>query len=510
MTLADFQFCYGVLPEPMLLASRDGTIGTGNQAAAALLGCGVSDLPGLSLADLACGPPETLARLLSRFSRSGQFVPGALTLKVPAGELVCRAEGACLGDRQTLLLRLQPQHDAVRRFRSLNERIAHLNRQIFDRTQAARSSALLSAIVDSSDDAIISKDLTGVILTWNSGAERLFGYTAAEAVGKSIAIIIPPERLDEEPRILERLRRGERVDHYETIRIRKDGTRLNISLMISPVRDAEGRIYGASKIARDVTARVRQEKALLAAHESLKRANADLEQFAYSASHDLQEPLRMVATYSELLKKRYGGRLGEDADEYIGFTIEGATRMESLLRNLRIYTQVSTGEQASLGDIDANEILSKTLQGLEVAIRESAAVVTSDALPRVPMHEFQMAQLFQNLITNAIRYRNSQAPRIHVAAHGSGQEWMFSVRDNGIGIESKFREQIFGIFKRLHSNHEYPGTGMGLAICERIVERAGGRIWVESEPGCGSTFYFTIPIVPRNQPQPGTLLDSPG
>ncbi|HZI73064.1 MAG TPA: PAS domain S-box protein, partial [Gemmatimonadales bacterium] len=250
---------------------------------------------------------------------------------------------------------------------------------IHERKQAARSSALLSAIVDSSDDAIISKDLTGTIMSWNQGAERLFGYTAAETVGRSILMLIPPDRHEEEPKILDRLRRGERVDHFETIRVRKDGRLLNISLTISPVKDSTGRIVGASKIARDITERVRQEAAL-------KRAHADLQQFAYSASHDLQEPLRMVATYSELLRRRFGGKLGPLGDEYIGYTVKGALRMETLLRDLRSYTRVSTSDELPTEEVDASEVLERALLNLHAAITESGASITSGELPRVCMH----------------------------------------------------------------------------------------------------------------------------
>jgi PAS domain S-box-containing protein len=365
---------------------------------------------------------------------------------------------------------------------------------VHERKQAALASSLLSAIVDSCDDAIISKDLNGVITSWNPGAERLFGYAAAEAVGRPITILIPPERLDEEPEILARLRRGDRVDHFETVRLRKDGSRLNISLTISPVKDADGRIVGASKVARDITELVRHEQEMQKANAALKRANADLQQFARSASHDLQEPLRMVAAYSQLLQNRFGDKLGPTGAEYIGFTVEGAMRMERLLRDLRTYTQVSMTEQGPSEDVDAGAVLEKALANLEIAIRESGASITHTTLPPVRMYEFQLEQLFQNLIANAIRYRGDEPPCISIAAERRGADWFFSVEDNGIGIEPQFQEQIFGIFKRLHSAADYPGTGMGLAICQRIVERAGGRIWAESEPGKGSTFYFTVPI----------------
>ncbi len=364
---------------------------------------------------------------------------------------------------------------------------------ITDRRRAEQNANLLASIVESSEDAIVSKNLDGIIMSWNQGAERLFGYTAAEAVGQSIAIIIPPDRRDEEPKILGRLRRGERVEHFETIRLRKDGSQLNVSLTISPVRAANGRIVGASKVARDVTERVRYQQALQEANVALERANADLQHFAYSASHDLQEPLRMVAIYGELLQEEFAGKLGPAGDKYIAHTVEGAIRMENLLKDLRAYTQASTMGNDPTDDIDAGEILKKTLLNLEVAIKDSGTSISSTALPRVRMYEFQLEQVFQNLIGNAIRYRSDAPPQIHVAAACQGNQWLFSVQDNGIGIAPQFKEQIFGIFKRLHSAAEYSGTGMGLAICQRVIERAGGRIWVESEQGKGSTFFFTIP-----------------
>jgi len=357
----------------------------------------------------------------------------------------------------------------------------------------ALPSALLSAIVDSSDDAIISKDLNGVIMSWNAAAERLFGYTAAEAIGRSITMLIPADRLAEEPAILERLRRGERVDHFETIRMRKDGSRLNISLTISPVKDASGKIVGASKIARDITDRVRKDEELGEANRALRQANADLQQFAYSASHDLQEPLRMVRAYSELLNKKFADKLGPTGEEYLRHTVQAAIRMQNLLKDLRIYTQISTAGDEPAEEIDAGEVLRNTLHSLGVAISESGASIEATALPRVRMHEFQLEQVFQNLIANSIRYRKDLPPLIKISAVMQNNNYVFSVQDNGIGIEPQFREQIFGIFKRLHSGSEYPGTGMGLAICQRIIERGGGRIWVDSELGQGATFYFTVP-----------------
>jgi PAS domain S-box-containing protein len=354
--------------------------------------------------------------------------------------------------------------------------------------QADRNARLLAAIVESSDDAIISKDLNGVITSWNQGAERLFGYTAAEAVGQSITILIPPERIEEETRILASLRRGERVDHFETIRITKGGSRIHVSLTISPIKDAEGRIVGASKVVRDITAWKQQEAAL-------KHANADLQQFAYAASHDLQEPLRTVTAYTQLLELNLSEQIGDRGREFVRYIVEASTRMHNLLHDLRIYLQISTAGHEPPEETDAGEMMEKALQNLEASINESGASVTFAGLPRVRMPAFELEHVFQNLIGNAIRYRSSAPPRVNIAASRRGEDWVFSVQDNGIGIAPQFQKQIFDIFRRLHSQSEYPGTGMGLAICQRSLERHGGKIWVESEPDKGSTFYFMIPAV---------------
>ena len=201
----------------------------------------------------------------------------------------------------------------------------------------------------------------------------------------------------------------------------------------------------------------------------------------------------MVSTFSEMLRRKFGGELGELGTQYLGFTVEGAQRMQRLLDDLLAYTRVSTLEEAALQPVDANLGLDAALAYLEAAIHESRAMVTRSQLPCVLIHRFQLEQLFQNLIGNAIRYRSEEPPRIHVGAEKRGDQWLFSVEDNGIGIDPQYQEQIFGIFKRLHSASEYPGTGMGLAICQRIVQRAGGRMWVESELRRGSTFFFTLP-----------------
>ena len=260
--------------------------------------------------------------------------------------------------------------------------------------------ALLASIVDSSDDAIISKDLNGIITTWNKSAERLFGYTSEEVIGQPITILIPPDRLQEEPEILQRLRKGERVDHFETVRRRKDGTLLDISLTISPVRDGNGTIVGASKIARNIT----ESKKMVA---ELQRSNAILEEFAYSASHDLQEPLRTVKIYSELLRRRHADHLDPDGLIVLDHLCGGAKRMETLLNDLLAYTRVTRFEKPS-ERTDAHLAYESALQNLAVSISESNAKCTANSLPSVRMHFAHLQQLFQNLIGNAIKYRDPE------------------------------------------------------------------------------------------------------
>ncbi|MHC4480050.1 MAG: sensor histidine kinase, partial [Planctomycetota bacterium] len=248
----------------------------------------------------------------------------------------------------------------------------------------------------------------------------------------------------------------------------------------------------AFSVWRGVTERRQAEQKLRLALKELERSNKDLEQFAHVASHDLREPLRMVRSYLELLSRRYEGELGEDADEFIRYARDGAARMQALIDGLLAYSRVGS-RGGEFGPVDLEQLQEDVLGNLKLAVEESGAVVTRDELPTVRADGPQLGQLLQNLIENSIKFRRRAALRVHVSAERADGEWTVSLRDNGIGIEPEYVERIFGIFERLHGREEYPGTGVGLAVCRRIVERHNGRIWVESEPGRGSTFRFTLP-----------------
>ncbi len=265
-----------------------------------------------------------------------------------------------------------------------------------------------------------------------------------------------------------------------------------------PLMNAQGEIVEWFGAASDITDRKQVEDELRRTLAELDRSNQELEQFASVASHDLQEPLRMVASYTQLLAQRYGDRLDQDAREFIGFAVDGATRMQQLIQDLLAYSRVTTFG-ASLAPTDALVALDAALTNLRVAIQETGAVVTHEDLPTVLADVTQLTQVFQNLIGNALKFHGEAAPRVHVAATLREGEWVISVADNGIGIDSRYFDRIFVIFQRLHPGHRYPGTGIGLALCQRIVERHGGRLWVESEPGRGSTFSFTLKPPERKQ-----------
>ncbi len=335
----------------------------------------------------------------------------------------------------------------------------------------------------------------------NAAFTAITGYSETELRSMTFADFSHPTGLQEDREQLQRLERGE-IEEYTRDKqyVRKDGRIVWGRVWVRALRDREGRLLYYLPILEDITEQKKAEQALkrYAAELkeyawNLKRSNEDLERFAYVSSHDLQEPLRAIVSYTQLLERRYKGQLGSDADEYIHYIVDGGKRMQALIHDLLEYSRVvNRGRPFETADTEA--VLAAVVQDLRSGIEESGAVVTYDPLPAVLADPTQLKQVFLNLIANAIKFRREdEPPRIHVAAERTGEMVRFSVRDNGIGIEPQYRDRIFVIFQRLHGREQYEGTGIGLPLCKRIVERHGGTIGVESEPGTGSTFYFTLP-----------------
>jgi len=482
--------------------------------------------------------------------------------------------------------------------------------------RVAIESEHLAAIVRSSDDAILSKDRNAILTSWNEAAERLYGYSADEVVGKSVAIIIPPDRQGEEFEIIEKILAGERVEHYETERIRKDGKRLSVSLTASPIHGPDGEVVGVSTQARDlsetqwalrhaeqrfhgvpvgiavidlqggeygglrqinaemtrllgytaaelaeltqgdlthpddaederilfqelaagrrnsfgiekrnrhkdghwiwvwltvsllgqedpprvalahvldITDRKMAETELAQAQENLERSNAELDQFAYVASHDLKEPLILLSAYARMLSERHGDSLDEEGRTFLGHVRDEAARMKSMIDDLLDYSRLQTRAEDT-SSVELAEVVDTALRTLAPRVEEAGARVEVEGeLPVVQGSPTQFERLFRNLIGNAIKFHGEQPPVVTVGAESVDGECVISVSDNGIGVDPDKAERIFDVFQRLHSQDQYAGTGMGLAICKRIVERHGGRIWVEQGAGGGSVFKFAVP-----------------
>jgi two-component system CheB/CheR fusion protein len=413
--------------------------------------------------------------------------------------------------------------------RGKNGRLRGFAKVTYDMTEQKKTDELLRQseerfrlIVESVQDyAIFMLDPKGNIVTWNKGAQRLKGYTHQEIIGKHISTFYTPEgRLEKRPQKLlaQAFKEGRVFD--EGWRVRKDGSRFWANCTITALTDGHGDLRGFSKVTRDMTESKKKEDALLNAYqlleervkertrdlqkyaEELMRSNADLQQFAYIASHDLQEPLRIVSVYVDLLKKQLK-KANTDGEimNYFGYLQEGALRAQRLIKELLEYSRIGSQGEA-FSEVPIGHVIAHVLSLLDVAIKENNAVVTHDGLPTVHVDRFQMEQLFQNLISNAIKYRSKEDPKIGISAERKNGEWMFRVTDNGIGIEPQYKDQIFTVFKRLHSTQDYPGTGIGLALCKKIIERHNGRIWVESSLGKGATFVFTLPAQPKISAEP--------
>lgn len=390
----------------------------------------------------------------------------------------------------------------------LDDKVLWVARDITDRVQFEKalraSERRYRTLAEASPDYIfvMGPDLT--LQYANSRAAELYDLDVDQFIGTPLRELVLPDVVEQhEERLRHVLTSGEAVFFESPTELPHET--LWLSTWLVPITDDRGEASAVMGVSRDITERRQMEEELRESKEQLQqkaeelaRSNAELEQFAYVASHDLQEPLRMVASYLQLLQRRYVGQLDDDADEFIAYAVDGASRMKRLINDLLAFSRVGTRGK-TMTPTASEEVLDYVLKDLQIAIEETGATITHDSLPTVMADAGQLEQLFQNLLGNAIKYRSEDPPEIHVGVERQGDEWLFSIRDNGIGIDPNHAERVFVIFQRLHARGEYEGTGIGLAISKRIVERHGGRIWVESEEGKGATFFFTLPLVDTSE-----------
>jgi len=424
--------------------------------------------------------PEQRAKVLELLARDGRIDNLELEMRTASGKtiwVVVSARVISYNGEESFLV---AQYDITDRKRA---------------EEALKSSeSFLHNIIENIPTMLFVKDASELrFVRFNRAGEDLLGYSREELLGKNDYDFFPKSEADfftEKDR--EVLAKKLFVDiPEEPILTRAHGPRILHTRKI-PIFNKEGHPEYILGISEDITERKLAEEKMLRYARKLDLSNKELEEFAYVASHDLQEPLRKVTSFAGMLADKYKGRLDEKADTLIEFVVDGATRMSNLIRDILTYSRVTTAG-GEFGETDCNEVVKRVLGDLELTMKDSQGKITFDILPTVSADALQIGQLFQNLIGNAIKYRGKEAPRVHISAERKVDEWIFSVSDNGIGIDPEHLERIFVIFQRLHTRVEYPGTGIGLAVCKKIVERHGGRIWVESEPGKGSTFFFIIP-----------------
>jgi PAS domain S-box-containing protein len=386
------------------------------------------------------------------------------------------------------------------------EAISIVVRDITERKQTEEVSSRLAAIVDSSDDAIIGKTLGGIITSWNRGAEKIYGYSWEEATGRPISTLVPADLPDEIPAILKRLSLGEAITHYETVRVTKEGRRLNVSLTISPIRDSQGNIVGASTIARDITSRKEAEDEIRLLNEQLEQrvrqrtaqleeANKELEAFSYSVSHDLRAPLRHIDGFAQLLQKRATAVLDETGRRYLDMIVESTNHAGDLIDNLLAFSRIGRVE-IKHANVDMNWLVREALDDLKQETEGQNISWKVGKLPEVQGDPPTLRIVMANLLSNAVKYtRTRERAEIEVGNKSNGDETVFFVSDNGVGFDMQYVDKLFGVFQRLHSVEEFEGTGIGLATVQRIVNRHGGRAWAEGSVGSGATFYFSLPLI---------------
>jgi PAS domain S-box-containing protein len=451
--------------------------------------------------------PESWKRLAAAVSRALEDgAPYELELELAPRDgvrrwAVARGEPQLLDGRVVRLVGTLQDVSALKR--------AHLELEQASK-MLQRALSFQRAIVDASGMSIISTDCEGRIETFNRMAEQLLGYKEEEILGLTPAQFHKHDEVAarahelsaQQSRTIEpgfeafvsKARTGQ-VDQREWTYVRKDGQELPVLLSVTALRAEDGDLFGFLGVAADVTELRRTRERLEFQKTELQRSNEELQQFAYVASHDLQEPLRAVAGCAQLLQKSYRGRLDTSADELIQHVVEGCERMRALIHDLLALSRVSSNTRTPTR-ADAAVACRAALTNLAAAIQESGASIDVQELPIVIADTGQLVQLFQNLVGNALKYRSERRPEVQIRSERRDNDWLFCVRDNGIGIESRYFDRIFGLFQRLHSRRDYAGTGIGLTICKKVVQRHRGEIWLESTPGVGSAFFFTIPHEP--------------
>jgi PAS domain S-box-containing protein len=378
-------------------------------------------------------------------------------------------------------------------------------RDITETKRAQEARLRLAAIVESSFDAITAEDLNGTILSWNTGAERLYGYADSEVLGKNISLLTPPDHADEIPTILNRIQLGQQVDHYETVRRRKNGETVDVSIAVSPVYDSSGAIVGASVIARDIGERRRAEAEIRRLNTDLERrvaertadleaVNSELQAFTYSVSHDLRAPLRAIHGFVQLLTQRHATQLDAEARRYLERVSAGSMRMSQLIDDLLALSRISH-QRLETRTVSTSNVVKRALGQLAPLLEGRAVELSIEELPDCLAEPTLLEQVFVNLIGNAVKYSRGREPaRIVIGSRfdATSSETVFFVKDNGVGFDMRYADKLFGVFQRLHRPEDYEGTGVGLAIVHRIMGRLGGRVWAEAEPDKGASFFFAL------------------